>query len=107
MMAAPVYSFTVYIAGRTPRSLSALANLRFLCDSFLPDRHDIEVVDVSERPDLAERDGVLATPTVIRTGPLPRCRVIGDLSDHRKAAGFLGLVEADRSPPGERGSDGH
>ncbi|MEO3822152.1 circadian clock KaiB family protein [Actinomadura sp. B10D3] len=101
-MAAAVYSFRVYIAGRTPRSLTALANLRLLCETYLPDRHEIDLVDVSDRPELAERDGVLATPMAVRIMPLPEVRVIGDLADHRKAAGFLGLVEAGRSSPEER-----
>jgi circadian clock protein KaiB len=85
------YSFRLYVAGRTARSLAAVANLRFLCESHLPSRYEIEVIDAVERPDLAEEARILATPTVVRLEPSPQLRVIGDLSDHGRAADVLGL----------------
>lgn len=85
------YTFRLYIAGWTARSQAAVANLRHLCDSLLPGRHDIEVIDAVERPDLAEEARILATPTVERLRPEPGVRVIGDLSDHVRAADALGL----------------
>lgn len=95
------YSFRLYVVGQTPRSLTAVSNLRVLCETYLPGCHEIEVIDAAERPDLAEKERVLATPTVIRITPLPRFRVIGDLSDQDKVAAFLDLPDVDRSSPQE------
>lgn len=93
------YLFRLYVVGQTPRSLTAVSNLRVLCDNYLPGRHEIEVIDVAERPDLAEKERILATPTVIRIMPLPRFRVIGDLSDQDQVATFLDLPGVDKSIP--------
>ena len=99
------FAFRLYIAGQTERSLAAEANLRMLCESFLPGGYELEVVDAAEQPDLAEEQRILVTPTVIRLHPSPQRRVIGDLSDHRRAALALGLPEdpglADDAPPGD------
>jgi len=85
------YSFRLYIGGQTVRSEAAVVNLRHLCEAHLPGRYEIEVIDTVERPDLAEEARILATPTVVRVGPRPQLRVIGDLSDHGRAAAVLGL----------------
>jgi circadian clock protein KaiB len=88
-----VYSFRLYVTGQTERSQAAQANLRVLCESRLPGRYELEVVDAAEQPGLAEEQRILATPTVIRLAPSPQRRVIGDLSDHHRAAYALGLPE--------------
>jgi circadian clock protein KaiB len=87
------YSFRLYVAGRTARSQAAVSNLHFLCESHLPSRYEIEVIDAIERPDLVEEARILATPTVVRLEPAPQLRVIGDLSDHGRAADILGLSD--------------
>jgi circadian clock protein KaiB len=74
------YVLTLYIAGPSVRSERAVANLRGICDR-VPGRCELTIVDVLERPQLAERHRILATPTVVRESPLPRRRIIGDLSD--------------------------
>jgi circadian clock protein KaiB len=84
------YSFRLYVAGRTARSQAAESNLRLLCEARLA-HHAIEIIDVAERPDQAEEARILATPTVIRVTPAPQLRVVGDLSDHDRAAAVLGL----------------
>lgn len=84
------YQFRIYVTGQSGRGQVAVANLRALCAARLPDQ-EIEVVDVLEHPALAEEDRILATPTVIRLAPLPRRRVIGDLSDHGAASVALDL----------------
>lgn len=89
------FSFRLYIAGQTDRSRAAVANLRVLCESCLPYRCEIEVIDALERPDLAEEARILATPTVVRIEPGPELRVIGDLSDHGRAAAVLGIAGED------------
>ncbi len=85
------FAFRLYIAGQTERSLAAEANLRMLCESFLPGGYELQVIDAAEQPGLAEEQRILATPTVLRLAPSPQRRVIGDLSDHRRAARALGL----------------
>lgn len=85
------FAFRLYIAGQTERSVAAVANLRMLCESVVPGGYELEVVDAAEHPDLAEEQRILVTPTVLRLAPSPQRRVIGDLSDHRRAARALGL----------------
>lgn len=79
----------LYVTGRTPRSQAAIANLRRICDAELDGRFELVVIDVLERPQLAEDEKILATPTVIKELPPPIRRVIGDLSDTDRV--LLGL----------------
>jgi circadian clock protein KaiB len=97
-----MYSFRLYVAGQTERSQAAQVNLRSLCENHLSGRYQLEVVDAAERPDLAEQERILATPTVIRLAPLPQRRVIGDLSDHRRTAAALGFPDRKQTPSGGR-----
>jgi circadian clock protein KaiB len=71
----------LYVAGTSPRSAAALESLRQLEGTPLSGRYRLEVVDVLEHPERAEEDHVLATPTLLRLGPGPRHRILGDLSD--------------------------
>jgi circadian clock protein KaiB len=91
------YSFRIYVTGETTRSWQAVANLHRLCEAQLAGHYEMEVVDVAERPELAEQERIIATPTVVRQAPPPRRRVIGDLSDLRLTAVSLGLPEAEGS----------
>lgn len=93
------YAFRMYVAGRSRRSQAAEENLRALCDFYLPGCHEIEIVDATEQPALAEEERILATPIVIRKSPLPGYRVIGDLSDRSRAAFLLGLPDSGRPSP--------
>jgi circadian clock protein KaiB len=77
-------ALTLYISGRTPRAERALENLRRICDAEFGDGYVLHIVDVLEDPQRAERDRILATPTVVKELPPPLRRVIGDLSDHEK-----------------------
>ena len=67
----------------------AIANLRRICDEELHGEYQLEIIDVLERPQLAEDDKILATPTLIKQLPPPLRRVIGDLSNKEKV--LLGL----------------
>jgi len=87
------FSFQLFVAGQGERSVAAESNLRALCDARLPSDYEIDIVDATERLDIAEEKRILATPTVVRTAPLPQRRVIGDLSDDRKAGYALGLPD--------------
>ena len=74
----------LFVCGISPRTESAVANLKHLCDDELQGDCTLEVVDVLEQPDLAEEAKVLATPTLIKLLPPPIRRIIGDLSDREK-----------------------
>ena len=71
----------LYVAGQTPKSLTAFANLKKLCKQHLGEQYQIEVVDLLEHPELAKRDEILAVPTLVRQLPPPVKKIIGDLSN--------------------------
>jgi circadian clock protein KaiB len=79
----------LYITGRTQRSERAVRNLRKICDEELDERYEIRIIDVLERPQLAEDEKIMATPTLIKELPPPLRRIIGDLSDKDRV--LLGL----------------
>ncbi|HUB27382.1 MAG TPA: circadian clock KaiB family protein [Tepidisphaeraceae bacterium] len=78
------YSLRLYVAGQTPKSLTAFANLKRLCEAYLRGRYTIEVIDLVENPQLARGDQILALPTLVRRLPSPLKRIIGILSDEDK-----------------------
>jgi circadian clock protein KaiB len=86
------YLLKLYVTGQTQRSLQAIANLRGLCDKELTGRYEMVVIDVLERPQLAEGERILATPTLVKEAPLPVRRIIGDLSDSDKVLYGLDLL---------------
>ena len=71
----------LYVAGKSPKSVAAFANLKKICEEFVPDQYDIEVVDLIEQPQLAKGDQILAIPTLVRKLPEPIRKIIGDLSN--------------------------
>ncbi len=79
------YVLYLYFVGRTPQSLSAIANLKRLCKERLPRRCKLKLIDLRDHPALAKKEQIVASPTLVKKLPLPERRVIGDLSD-------LGLV---------------
>jgi len=81
----------LYIAGRAPNSLQAIANLQAICSEYLKEAHRLEVVDVLEHPRRAMADGVLVSPTLARLHPLPGVNLVGNLSDKVKVLDALGL----------------
>jgi circadian clock protein KaiB len=83
------WELRLYIAGQTQKSLKALANLRRICEDHLKGKYRIEVVDLLKDPQLAERDQVVAIPTLVRKLPEPIKKIIGDLSnEHRVLVGL-------------------
>jgi len=82
--AGDVWQLTLYVAGRTPRSVAALDNLKRICAEHLAGRYRVEVVDLVNQPDRAQGDEVLAIPTLVRRLPPPLRKIIGDLSDTEK-----------------------
>lgn len=75
------FELRLYVAGQTPKSLSALANLKKICDEYLEGRFQLHVIDLIKTPQLAQGDQILAIPTLVRNLPQPIRKMIGDLSD--------------------------
>jgi circadian clock protein KaiB len=74
----------LYVAGQTPRSIAALANLRQICEERVAGKYEIEIIDLLKKPQLASGDQILAVPTVVRRLPQPIRKIIGDLSNKEK-----------------------
>ena len=89
------YHLRLYVAGQTPKSLAAMANLKRVCEEHLAGRYDVEVIDLMRNPKLAAGDQILAIPTLIRRLPAPLKRIIGDLSNTEKV--LVGLDIRPRS----------
>jgi len=75
------WNLRLYVAGQTPRSVTAFANLKKLCEERLAGRYTIEVIDLMKQPHLAQGDQIIAIPTLVRKLPEPIKRVVGDLSN--------------------------
>lgn len=75
------WELRLYVAGQSPKSVTALANLRRLCEEHLPGRYTIEIVDLIQHPHLARADQIVAIPTLVRKLPEPIRKIIGDLSN--------------------------
>jgi circadian clock protein KaiB len=87
------WNLRLYVAGQTPRSLTAFANLKKLCETHLKGRYTIEVIDLLQHPQLAEGDQIIAIPTLVRKLPAPMKKIIGDLSNEEKTLVGLDLIE--------------
>jgi len=89
------WNLRLYVAGQTPKSLRAFANLKVLCEEHLKGRYQIEVIDLMENPQLARGDQIVAIPTLVRKLPQPVRKIIGDLSNSMRALVGLDLRKAD------------
>lgn len=89
------YHLRLYVAGQTTKSLTAMANLKRVCEEHLAGRYEIELIDLLVNPKLAAGDQILALPTLVRKLPAPLKRIIGDLSNTDKV-----LVGLDIRPKG-------
>lgn len=85
------YNLRLYIAGQTPKSIAALANLRRICDEHMKGQYEVEVIDLMESPHLAQKDQIVAIPTLVRQLPEPLKRIIGDLSNTQRVLVGLDL----------------
>ncbi|MGZ8236768.1 MAG: circadian clock KaiB family protein [Methylobacter sp.] len=89
------YVLKLYVTGTTPRSTKAIVNIRKICEEHLQGRYDLEVVDISQHPTLAEGEQIIAAPTLIKKLPLPLRRFIGDMSQTERILLGLDLRKAD------------
>ena len=78
------YVLRLYVTGMTPRSASAIENLKQVCEQYLEGRYTLEVTDIYQHPELARDEQIVAAPTLIKELPPPLRRIIGDLSDREK-----------------------
>jgi circadian clock protein KaiB len=81
----------LYVAGQTPKSVTAFANLKKICAEHLPDKYRIELIDLLENPQLARGDQIIAVPTLVRNLPEPMKKIIGDLSNTERVVVGLDL----------------
>lgn len=88
------WELRLYVAGKTPRSLAALANLKKYCEEHLQGKYTIEVIDLLVQPQLAEGDQILAIPTLVKKVPEPIRKIIGDLSNEEKVLVGLNIRPA-------------
>ena len=91
MNRSPQFKFRLYLAGDALNSAQALANLRALCRTYLPDRHVIEIIDVFKEPKRALEDGIFLTPTLVKLAPLPARKIVGTLNHTSTVLTALGL----------------
>ena len=86
-----VYNLRLYVAGQTPKSLAAFANLKAICEEHLQNKYTIEIIDLMENPQLASGDQIVAIPTLVRKLPEPLRKIIGDLSNTERVLVGLDL----------------
>ena len=92
---AKLWQLRLYVTGQTPKSLTAFANLKKVCESHLKGRYRITVIDLVKQPQLAKGDQILAVPTVVRRLPKPVRTIIGNLSETARVLIGLDLRAAD------------
>jgi circadian clock protein KaiB len=88
------WELRLYVAGKTPKSITALKNLQKYCEEYLQGQYKIEVVDLLVQPQLAEGDQIFAVPTLVRKVPEPIRKIIGDLSNEEKVLVGLNIRPA-------------
>ncbi len=87
-----IWLLRLYVAGQTPKSVRALANLRQICEQYLAGKYKIEIIDLLENPQLGRTDQILAIPTLVRKLPPPLVKIIGDLSNTEKVLVGLSIT---------------
>lgn len=90
---AEFYVLKLYVAGTTPRSVHAIANIRAICEETLAGRYDLEVIDIYQRPQAAKPEQIMVAPTLIKKLPEPVRKIIGDLSDKEKVLVGLDIIQ--------------
>lgn len=86
------YLLKLYVTATTPSSIRAVANVRMLCEEYLPGQFKLEVIDISKQPEIAQSEQVIGAPTLIKLLPLPIRRFIGDMSNTERLIVGLNLT---------------
>jgi circadian clock protein KaiB len=87
----PEYKLRLFITGATPNSARAIINIRNICELYLKDRYELQVIDVYQDVELAQQEQLIALPLLIKKLPLPERKLIGDLSETEKVLHALGV----------------
>lgn len=87
----------LYVAGQTPKAITAFTNLKRICEEQLDGKYSIEVIDLLKNPHLASEYQIVALPTLIRKLPVPVRKIIGDLSDTERVLIGLDLLQVNES----------
>lgn len=85
------YVLRLYVAGQTPKSVLAIANIKRICEEELQGQYDLAVIDLYQQPQLAQGEQIIAVPTLIKKLPPPLRRIIGDMSDTERVLVGLDL----------------
>jgi circadian clock protein KaiB len=93
------YVLRLYVTGSTPNSIRAISNIRMICQAHLHGRHELEVIDISASPALAEGEQIIAAPTLIKKLPLPLRRFIGDMSQTGRILLGLDIHDPNETAP--------
>jgi circadian clock protein KaiB len=101
------YLLRLFITGLTPNSVRALVNVKIVCEQYLPDNCDLEVIDIYQKPEQAELENILATPMLIKKMPLPERRLIGDLTDIKSILKGLDLHPDGAGGTAEKSGEGN
>ena len=86
-----IYKLRLFVTGASPNSSRAIANLNEICETYLKGKYELEIIDIYQQPLIAESEQIIALPMLIKSGPLPIRRLVGDMSDTEKVLRWLGL----------------
>lgn len=81
---APIYELRLFVTGASPNSVKAIANLKAICEEYLHDQYNLEIIDIYQQPLIAKEEQIIALPLLIKLAPLPLTRLIGDMADTQK-----------------------
>ena len=82
----------LYVSGLTARSRQAIGNIRHLCAEHLADRHELQIIDIYQQPELAKDQQLIAAPTLVKKLPLPPRKLVGDMHDSARVLNMLGIA---------------
>jgi circadian clock protein KaiB len=99
------YTLRLYVTGMTPRSRRAIESIKEICEEHLQGHYDLEIIDIYQRPTLAEGEQIIAAPTLIKVLPVPLRRLVGDLSDSERILLGLDLRPKREAPRREKADD--
>ena len=88
---APQYNLRLFITGASPVSVRAVSNIKNICETYLAGRYELEVVDIYQQPTLVEDENITAVPVLIKKFPMPKKKLVGDMSDINKVLKGLGI----------------
>ena len=89
------YVFRLYVTGASPNSLRAITNTKSLCEEYLNENYELEIIDVHQQPFIAKEENIIALPLLVKKLPLPEKRLIGDMSDMERVLKSIGVLKGD------------